>query len=335
MLVAWVFKQDILLAKDLASLPDNLIVVGSSSRSLELAQSLTRLGKKIVLITQYKRVLPQEDVEISLLLQAQLEAEGIKILTDSPVTQLREINGKKWLQAGDRAIEADEIIFTDCRQPNIEGLNLAGVEVKYDSCGVRVNHKLQTTNPRIYACGDVLGGYYLNNIAHHEVNIALRNALFLPLFKINYYSLPRAILTQPNLVKIGITETQIKPQERANIYVIKEYFSSISQAQILGATTGLCKLLIHHNGTILGCTLIGDRASELIGEIALMMKYQIKLSSNPIQGLTKLDFLDISPSWAEIWQQAAINFHRQKLQRNQRLSGWLESWFNLRRNWHK
>ena len=286
--------QDIFQGQDLATLPNNLIVVGGSPRSIELAQTLARFGKQIIFVTKDRRILLQEEVEISLLLQAQFETEGIEILTDSPVTQLREINGQKWLQAGDHAIEADEVIFADCRQPNIEGLNLAGVEVKYDTRGVRVNHKLQTTNPRIYACGDIIGGHSLNHITRHEVNIAVRNALFLPWFKTDYFALPRGILTQPNLVKIGICEAQIKPKQQNDVYVVTEYFKSITQAQISGTTRGLCKLLIHRHGTILGCTLIGDRTSELIGAIALMMQHKIKLSRNPLQGLTAMNFLNTS-----------------------------------------
>ena len=327
--------QDIFQGQDLANLPDNLIVVGSSPRSLELAQTLARFGKQIAFVTQERRLLLSEDVEISLLLQAQLEAEGIKILTDSPITQLREINGQKWLQAGDRAVEADEIIFADRRQPNIEGLNLAGVEVKYDLRGVRVNRQLQTTNPCIYACGDITGSNSLNHITRHEVNIAVRNALFLPWFKTNYSALPRGILTQPNLVRIGISEAEIEPKQQNDVYIVREYFNSVTQAQLSGATRGLCKLLIHRRGRILGCTIIGDRATELIGAIALMMQHKIKLSSNPVQGLTTPNFLSISPSCGEILHQAAINFQRQKLQRNSRLSHCLESWFTLRRNWQK
>lgn len=327
--------NDIFQGQDLATLADNLILVGGSARSLELAQTLARFGKQIVFVTQEQRILASEDGEISLLIQAQLEAEGIKILTNSPVSQLREINGQKWLQAGDRALEADEIIFADRRQPNIEGLNLAGVEVKYDTRGVRVNHKLQTTNPCIYACGDIIGVHALNHITRHEINIAVGNALCLPWFKTDYTTLPRGILTQPNLVRIGISEAQIEPKQQNDVYIVREYFKSVTQAQLSGATRGLCKLLIHRRGTILGCSIVGDRAVELIGAIALMMQHKIKLSSYPWQELKTTSFLAISPSCAEILHQAAINFQRQKLQRNSRLSNWLETWFTLRRNWHK
>ncbi|MGD1918458.1 MAG: FAD-dependent oxidoreductase, partial [Pleurocapsa sp.] len=117
---------------ELHNLPKNIIIVGSKPVALELAQTLSIFGKHITLIVQERRILPQEDRDISILIQAQLEADGIRIQTNSTVSQIKTINNQKWLQAGDRALSADEIIIADYRQPNIAGLNLAGVDVKYD-----------------------------------------------------------------------------------------------------------------------------------------------------------------------------------------------------------
>jgi pyruvate/2-oxoglutarate dehydrogenase complex dihydrolipoamide dehydrogenase (E3) component len=319
---------------DLSALPDNLTIVGNDPISLELAQNLARFGKKITLVVK-QRILFQEDLDIAMLIQAQLEVEGIEIITAPQISQVKEIDHKKWLQAGDRAIETDEIIFTNYRQPNIEGLNLAGVNVKYDFNHVQVNHQLQTTNRNIYACGDLIGGYSLPNIAQYEVNLILKNTLFIPWYKADYSYIPWAVLTQPNLARVGLTEAQAKQQYGKDIYIVKQHFKSVTQAQILGATTGLCKLLVSKNGRILGCSLVCDRAAELIGTVALLMKQKIKLDSNPMKGLTSIDFPYINPSFAEIWQQVAVNFYRQKLQRNPKLLNRLETWFNLRRDWHK
>ena len=325
--------NDIWQFKDSNNLPNNLVIIGGCSQSLELAQTLTRFDKNITLIVSQARLLPQEDIEISRFIQAYLEAEGIAIITDAVISQIREIEGKKWLQANDLAIETDEIIFANRRCPNVTGLNLAGIDIKYNANRLIVNHKLQTTNPKIYACGDLIGGYSLPNIALHEANIVLKNTLFLSRFKIDYRYLPWGILTQPNLARVGITETQAKGEYGEEIYIVKQYFKNIARAQITGETTGLCKLILTPEGIILGCTIIGDRASELINIIALAMKHKIKLTNNLMQGMTEVEFPYIYPSFAEIWQQAARDFHRQKLQRNPKLSNWLETWFNLRRDW--
>jgi pyruvate/2-oxoglutarate dehydrogenase complex dihydrolipoamide dehydrogenase (E3) component len=319
-------------SKKISDLPNNLIVVGSEPIALELAQSLARFNKQITLVVKHSRILPQEDLDIATLIQAQLEAEGINIYTNSEVSQIRVINNQKWLQAGDRALSADEIIMADYRQPNIEGLNLAGIDVKYDHQRVYVNQKLQTTNPNIYACGDLIGGYCLPNIAQYEVNLILKNTLFFPWYKTNYNTLPWAILTQPNLARVGLTEEKAKQYYGENIYVVKEYFKNVAQAQILEQTTGLCKLLVKENGTIIGCSLVGDRAADLITTIALMMQHQIKLDPNPMRGLTSVSIPTIYPTMSEILQQISSNFYLQKLQRNPKLLKRLQTWSSLRRN---
>jgi pyruvate/2-oxoglutarate dehydrogenase complex dihydrolipoamide dehydrogenase (E3) component len=319
-------------SQKLSDLPNNLIVVGNEPIALELAQTLVRFNKQITLVVKQPRILPQEDLDIATLIQAQLEAEGINIYTNSEVSQIRVINNQKWLQAGDRALSADEIIMADYREPNIEGLNLAGIDVKYDHQRVDVNQKLQTTNPHIYACGDLIGGYCLPNIAQYEVKLVLKNTLFFPWYKTNYNNLPWAILTQPNLARVGLTEYQAKQQYGEKIYVVKEYFKNIAQAQILEITTGLCKLIVKENGAIIGCSLMGDRAADLITAIALMMQHQIKLDPNPMRGLTSVSIPTIYPTMTEILQQTSSNFYLQKLQRHPKLLKRLQAWFSLRKN---
>lgn len=317
--------------KDLDSLPKNLVVIGDCFRTLEVVHSLARLGKNITLIVEQKRLLPQEDLDVALLIQAQLEADQVKIITNSPVTQIKKIEQKKWLQAGSYAIEADEIIFAGERTPNIDSLNLAGVGVKYQPNRILVNNYLQTTNHQIYACGELISSYGLPNFAQYEANIVLKNALFFPCFKVNYHGLPWAIFTEPNLARVGMTETQARQSYGHDLYVIKQYFKSIAQAQILGETTGFLKLLVSPQGEILGCAIIGHQAVELINAIALMIKKKIKLNRNSISGLLQSDIPYIYPSYGEILDQAANDFYQQKLARSKTSLNLLETWFNWRR----
>lgn len=314
---------------NLSELPPNIIIIGQDPIALELAQSLARFDKKVALVVNQPRILAQEDLDIAILIQGQLEAEGIRIFTDSKVSQIKIINDKKWLQAGDQALSTDEIILVDFRQPNIEGLNLAKVEVKYDLSRVHVNQKLQTTNPNIYACGDLIGGYCLPNIDQYEVNLILKNTLFGHWYKTNYFALPWAVLTQPNLARIGLSEKQAKKQYGTNIYVVKQYFTNNAQALSLDQNTGLCKLLVRENGVIVGCSLIGENAVDLISVIALMMKHNIRLDNHPLWGLTELSIPTIYPSFAEILLQASTNFYQQKLQRNPRILNCLKIWSEL------
>lgn len=321
--------------QDFTDCGQNIIVVGDDPTALELAQTLGRFDKKVTLVAQKPRILPQEDPEVALLIQAQLEAEGIKIYTNSPLSQLKTIEQQKWIQAGDRALIADEILITDCRQPNIAGLNLAGANVKYSQTRVYVNQKLQTTNPNIFACGDLIGGYNLPNITSYEVNLILKNTLFFSGYQTNYFSLPWVISTQPTFARVGLNELQAKQQQGSDLYIIKEYLTDIASAQISEQTSGICKLLVRTNGEILGCSLFCDRAEELITVIALMIEHKIRLKQNPMRGLTDLSIPFIYPSMTEILQRASHNFYQQKLERNPQLLRRLRSWFSLRKQWHR
>ena len=318
--------------RDLSDFKQQVIIIGGDPTSLELAQTLARFDKQVTLVVRQPRILPQEDLDLAILIQAQLEAVGIKIYTDCPVTQIKTIDGQKWLQGGNRALSADEVIFVDCRQPNVEGLNLAGVGVKSDRQRILVNQKLQTTNPNIYACGDLIGGYAMPNVTRYEVNLILKNTLFFPWYKTNYHSLPWAVFTQPNLARVGLTQHQARQQYGDDIYTIREYFRDVTQAQIIDRTSGVCKLIVRENGEILGCGIVGDRAAELIPTVALMIQHKIKLDSNPMRGLTSLSIPTVYPSMAEILEHSSRNFYHQKLERNPKLLNRLRSWFSIRKS---
>lgn len=310
------------------------LIIGGTPRGTELAQTLARLNCEVTLITSTSQILPQEDSEASHLVQAQLEAEGIRVLTESPVTQVRRIEDKIWVQAGNQAIETDKILLATGQQPNVEGLNLEGVGVKYTQQGLKLNEKLQTTNPRIYACGDVAGGYQFTHIAQYEASIALNNALFAPLFKVDYRSIPWAILSDPQLARVGLTEAQARRRYGKDVFVVRQYFKTLDKAQILGQTTGFCKIIGRQSGEILGASIVGSEASELIGAIALAIRQKIKIKSSPF-GLTSLhtDFPHISPTLSEIFHKTALEWQQQRLKQNSTLQNLLEGFFNLRRYW--
>jgi len=302
------------------------LVIGSSPIGVELAQTLSRLNCEVTLATSTSQILPNEDLEASRLLQAQLEAQGIRILTESPVSQVQRIEDKIWVQAGDRAIEADKILLATGQQPNIEALNLEGVGVKYNRQGLELNEKLQTTNPRIYACGDVAAGYQLAHVAQYEASIALKNALFAPLFKVDYRIIPRAIFCDPQLARVGLTETQARQRYGKDVLVVRQYFKTLDKAQLLAETTGFCKIIGRQNGEILGASIIGPEASELIGAIALAIRHKIKVKA-------LADLPHVSPTLSEIIHKTALEWQQQRYNRNKTLHNFLEGFFNLRRNW--
>ncbi len=295
--------QDIWQLESLKSLPQNLVLVGTNPVIVELAQNLTTLGKNISLVVSHHKVLSQEDWEISQLLQAQLEAEGIKIYTQSPVSQIKEIEGKKWVQAGNQAIEADEIIFTSPRKPNLTGLNIEATGADITKKGIKVNKKLQTNNPRIYACGDILGGYNFPHIARHEADLVLKNAFasFSPHSMIDYSYVPWVIFTKPNIARVGLTQHQARLHCGDEVISMKQYFKNLPQAQLKGDTTGFCKLITRRDGEILGAHIMGDNAGEIINVFALAIRNGLKVkdfASLPQPNLTSAQIIElITQEW--------------------------------------
>lgn len=306
-------------------LPKSLIVIGNDPVGVELAQTFSRLGCEVSLVVSSSRILAKEDEEAALLIQSQLEAEGIQVFTEYRVTQVRWLQGKKWIQAGNKAIDADEILIATEFQPDATNLNLDAVGVKYNSQGIIVNSKLQTTNHRIYACGDVLGGYRFPHIANYEAQIALKNLLRFPVSQVNYRYIPWAILSDPELARVGLTEAQAK-RRYANVLVTRRYFKMVDKAQIRGETTGFCKIITLNNGEILGAHIVGAEASELIHVFALAMQQKLKVQA--IANLTP-----IFPTLSEINCQTAVDWQDYHHFQNTSKQVFWKGFFNLVRSW--
>ena len=302
-------------------LPHSWVVIGNGGVAIQWAQTLARLNCQVILVVSSSHILPDEDLETSALIQAQLEAEGVRILSESLVTQVRNIDGKKWVQAGNQALETDEIMLAFEQQPNLESLNLEGVGVKFNPQGVVLNQKLQTTNYRIYACG-----FNQAHLAGYEAKIAVKNILFTPVFKVDYRGMPSCVICDPQLARAGLTEAQARQRYGKDVMVARQYFKTLDKAQILGETTGFCKIVGRQNGEVLGAVIVGQEAVELIGVIAVAIRQRLKLK-------TIADLPHISSTLSEIIQQTALEWQRQRFRHNQKLNDFWESWFSWRRNW--
>jgi pyruvate/2-oxoglutarate dehydrogenase complex dihydrolipoamide dehydrogenase (E3) component len=312
---------DNLSRSKLDKLPQNLAIIGNNSQAIELSQTLAQEGKQVNLVLSEKRLLPYFDFQASFLLQCHLEAEGIKIFTESPWTQIKQINQEKWLQIGKQVLPVDEVILAENYQPNLTNLNLESWGTKFNQFGFPlVNKKLQTTNPHIYTCGDVLGGVSQTNIAEYEADIAVKNALFFPFFQVNYNCLPLTIFSNPNLAQVGLTEHQAKKYYGNDVNVICEYFKHLPKSQ----NSGFCKIIFLNDGTILGCVIIGYNAVEIIGVIALAIAKNIKLPQ--LANFYYPHFTD-----SEIITKVAISGQIKLLNNNKKLINLLETWFNWRK----
>lgn len=305
--------------------PDSLAVIGGGPIGCELGQAFHRLGSQVTIIASRDRLLPKEDPEAAEVVQQQFKSEGIHILTQTRVEKVEVVEGKKYLWAGDEKIVVDEILLAAGRQPNVESLNLEAAGVEVAKQGIRVNDKLQTTNPRIYACGDVIGGYQFTHVAGYEASVVLKNALFFPLSKANYRVIPWATFTDPELARVGLTEQQAREQYGEDVYILKQDFAGVDRAQAEAATSGFAKIITRGNGEILGAHLVGAAAGELIHEIVLAMSNRLKVSA-----LTGM--IHVYPTLAEVNSKAALQLTKQKYAKNQRLQTVLAQVFRFLRS---
>jgi len=285
--------------------PQHWAILGGDPNGCQLAQTLARLGLDVTLIVKRPQILPREDPEIAQLLQAILEAEGVRVLTDTTVTQVKSIEGKKWIQADREAMEFDEIVLCAGQQPNLEQLNLEAVGVRTQRHHLRLNQKLQTTNSRIYACGDAIGGYQFAHIANYEAKIALQNALqntlFSSQYRVDYRNIPWLVCTDPPLARVGFTAARARQKYGNDVLVLQHYFKTLAIAQIRDEMTGICQLVVRRDGRLLGAAIIGSQAGELINIVALAIAQKLKIDA--IAAL-----VSVYPSWGEILAQTASEY---------------------------
>jgi len=309
--------------------PDALVVIGAGPIGCELGQSFHRLGSQVTIISSRDQIMPKEDPEAAAVVAKQLEADGVRIIRNARAEKVEMIDGKKCVWAGGEKIVVDEILLSSGRSPNVESLNLEAAGVEYDKKGVKVNEALQTTNSRIYGCGDIIGGYQFTHVAGYEAVVVLTNALFSPIKKFlpskaNYRVIPWATFTDPELARVGLTERQARDRYGDDVFVLKQPFAGVDRAQAEAATEGFAKIITTGKGEILGAHLVGPSAGELIHEIVLAMANKL-----PVSALTGIH---IYPTLAEVNSKAALLLQKQKFAQNDFLQNFLAKFFNFLRS---
>jgi len=291
--------------------PIRLAVIGGGYIGCELAQTFQRLGSEVVLLHKNARILDREDADAAEIVQQAFVREGIKLILQCQIQKVERRNKVKiihYLANGQLgSVVVDEILVGAGRSPNVEGLNLEAVGVQYDQRnGVIVNDRLQTTNPRIYAAGDVCMQWKFTHAADAAARIVIQNSLFLGRKKLSALTMPWCTYTDPEIAHVGLYETQA--QERGievNTYFIP--FSQVDRAIADGEENGFAKVHIK-KGTdkILGATIVARHAGEMISEISLAMVGNLGLG-------TIATVIHPYPTQAEAIRKAADAYNRTRL----------------------
>lgn len=267
----------------LTELPRRFAILGGGPIGCEMAQSFARLGSKVFLIESNHRILPREDRDATRIVQAALERDGVRLLCCAQNLTLAKVGGRIRLQLDSHEshpdLEVDQLLVAVGRAPNIEGLGLENVGVEFGPKGVRVNDRLQTTNPRIYACGDICSRYQFTHAADFMARIVLQNALFLGRARASSLVIPWSTYTSPEIAHVGLYPHEAEAQGIA-LDTFTQPLGQVDRALIDGETEGFIRVHVRQ-GTdqILGATIVAAHAGELIGEITLAMKAGIGLKT--------------------------------------------------------
>ncbi len=269
---------------DLGRLPPSLVVVGGGPVGVEMAEAFARLGSQVTLLQSRERLLPREDPEVSEAIAQALARDGVRVVLSARLEAVKQSGKHKVAEArqGEKLaqVEADDLLIALGRVPNVERLHLEAAGVAYGPKGITTDAYLHTTASPIFAIGDVLGGYLFTHVAAYQASVAVRNAL-LPLLhkKADYRVLPWTTFTDPEAARLGLTEEEARQTGQA-FRVVRVPWRAIDRAQTDGAPEGFIKLIVAQKGdTILGAHLVGARAGELLGELALAMRHKLGMGA--------------------------------------------------------
>jgi dihydrolipoamide dehydrogenase len=301
----------------LPELPQRLVVLGGGPIGLEMAQAFARLGTKVSVVERLPHLLPQEDMEIADQLQERLIAEGIEVHVSTSAERVtRQDNIRRVECSGGVSLEAEQVLVAVGRRPGVDNLGLATAGVEFDARGIKVDKRMRTSQKHIYACGDVCGPYPFTHMAEYQAGIVISNAVFRFPKKVDYRVVPWVTYTDPELARVGLTEQQAREQG-IEATILRFPFKDIDRALAEVEPYGLTKFVVH-KGKILGASILGPHAGELVHEIVLAMK-------------TGASIGDISatihayPTLAQIHRRTVNTWYGEKLfsARTRRLVRWI------------
>lgn len=307
----------------LKNLPETLIVLGGGAIGAEMSQAFARFGSRVTIIEMAERILSKEDAEASAFIEKVFEKEGITLKTNSKAVKVhKSADGKKVVtiekENGEKEeIESDEILVAVGRRPNTKALDLEKAGVKTEKGKVKVDDYLRTSNKSIYAAGDVNGAFQFTHIADYEAQVVLQNCfLFFPFTKkADYTVVPWVTFTEPEVARVGLIEREsIEKFGRDSVKIYKVLFEENDRANAEGDPEGFAKLVLKGE-KILGVTIVGSHAGELLSEFTIAMKYDLSITD-----LNKA--IHVYPTLAKITQALGTKKTIEGLNKP-----WVQKWF--------
>ena len=298
---------------ELRELPKRLLVVGGGPIGCEMAQAFNNLGSKVTQLDIASRIMPREDSEVSAALSARFEKDGITVLTDHRLIKFKKTSGRNFMEAENHGqavrVEFDQVLLATGRKANVEGFGLEGLHLSSTPQGtIEINEAMQTSYPNIYACGDVAGPFQFTHMASFQAFFASINAMLGGLWRMNakYNVVPWATFTDPEVARVGLNEEEANTRNIS--YEVTRYdMDNLDRALTDGEAHGFVKVLTAPGkDKILGVTIVGHHAGELIGEFVFAMTHSLGLKK--ISAVTHVypTLLEANKLTANVWRKARL-----------------------------
>lgn len=291
---------------DLKEQPGHLIIIGGGPIGMELAQAHRRLGSRVTVLEAFK-ALGKDDPELTEIVLEQIRSEGVDIREGTVINRVEatETGVRIILESdgGEVALEGDRLLVAAGRAPNITGLGLDQAGIEHNNRSVTVDRSLRTSNRKVYAIGDVIGGLQFTHVASYHATLVIQQILFRAPAKEDRSIIPWATYTDPEIAQIGLTEADARETHGDSISVLRWPYAENDRAQAERKTKGLIKLVTDKKGRILGVSIVGDKASEMINMWSLVISQ--KQSVGKVRG-----FISPYPTMTEIGKRAAVTFFK-------------------------
>ncbi len=289
---------------DLVERPDRLIVIGAGPIGLEMAQAFRRLGSEVTVL-EAATPLAKDDPECAAIVLDQLEREGVVIRSGVKIVRVKHASGSVSVTfegpGGEETIEGRYLLVATGRKPTTDGVDLDVAGIKYDRSGIAVNKKLKTSNRRVYAIGDAAAGQLqFTHAANYHAGLVIRNALFRLPVRVNNDVVPWVTYTEPELAQTGLTEAQVRARG-IKMRILRWPYHDNDRAQAERETHGHIKVITTRKGRILGASIVGAQAGELIAMWTLAIAQGLNIRS--LTGIV-LPY----PTLSEIGKRAAIDY---------------------------
>jgi pyruvate/2-oxoglutarate dehydrogenase complex dihydrolipoamide dehydrogenase (E3) component len=286
----------------------HLIVLGGGPIGFEIAQAHRMLGAHVTIVDA-ATFLAHEDPEASRVVIDRLSESGVILHPGTRVERVeRAIQGVAvhiGKQGETEIVKGSHLLVATGRKPNVKGLSLDRAGVKFDADGIKVNQQLKTSNPHIYAIGDVVGGPQFTHLANYHAGIVIRNALFRLRPRASAAHIPRVTYTDPELAQVGLTEAEARKKYR-RIRILRWPYADNDRAQAESTTHGFIKVITRKNGQILGCTIVGAEAGELLQLWVMALARDLRIGD--LTGLV-LPY----PTLSELSKRVAYTFYQPSL----------------------